>query len=153
LNACALSAASRLYQRAQLLGASTADHFLLPADLSRHTKSTDPLKGRRCFDPTLHQMSWDTAWRNLRKAAGLDKLRFHSMRHTFITRLAEIGVPLEVTQAAVGHMSAAITRHYRHISDNVARAAVEKLDAIRKAPRFVDVFVEVPEEPKPKLLN
>jgi integrase len=153
LNACALSAASRLYQRAQLLGASTADHFLLPADLSRHTKSTDPLKGRRGFDPTMHQMSWDSAWRNLRKAAGLDKLRFHSMRHTFITRLAEIGVPLEVTQAAVGHMSAAITRHYRHISDNVARAAVEKLDAIRKVPHFVDVFVDIPEEPKTKLLN
>ena len=153
LNACALSPASRLYQRAQLLGASTADHFLLPADLSRHTKNTDPLKGRRGFDPTMHQMSWDTAWRNLRKAAGLHKLRFHSMRHTFITRLAEIGVPLEVTQSAVGHMSAAITRHYRHISDNVARAAVEKLDAIRKVPRFVDVFVDMPEEAKPKLLN
>jgi integrase len=153
LNACALSAASRLYQRAQLLGASTSDHFLLPADLSRHTKAGDPLKGGRGFDPTRHQMSWDSAWRNLRKAAGLDKLRFHSMRHTFITRLAEIGVPLEVTQAAVGHMSAAITRHYRHISDNVARAAVEKLDAIRKAPRFVDVLVDVTERAKPNLLN
>jgi integrase len=153
LNQCAFPAVYRLYQRAQLLGASSPEHYLLPADLSRHTKSSDPLKGRRGFDPTKHQMSWDTAWRNLRKAAGFWTLRFHSMRHTFITRLAEIGVPLEVTQAAVGHMSSAITTHYRHISDNVARAAVEKLDAIRKAPRFVDVLVDVPEAPTPKLLN
>jgi integrase len=153
LNQCAFTAVCRLYQRAQSLGASSSEHYLLPADLSRHTKSTDPLKGGRGFDPTKHQISWDTAWRNLRKAAGFGKLRFHSMRHTFITRLAEIGVPLEVTQAAVGHMSSAITRHYRHISDNVARAAVEKLDAIRKAPRFVDVLVDVAEAPRPKLLN
>jgi integrase len=153
LNQCAFPAVYRLYQRAQLLGASNPDHYLLPADLSRHTKNSDPLKGGRGFDPTKHQMSWDTAWRNLRKAAGFEKLRFHSMRHTFITRLAEIGVPLEVTQAAVAHMSSAITRHYRHISDNVARAAVEKLDAIRKTPRFVDVLVDVPDAPRSKLLN
>ena len=100
----------------------------------------------------MHQMSWDTAWRNLRKAAGLHKLRFHSMRHTFITRLAEIGVPLEVTQSAVGHMSAAITRHYRHISENVARAAVEA-GRHPEDSSLVDMLVDVAEEAKAKRLN
>jgi integrase len=142
LNRAATEAAMRLHRRAQLLGASQPDHFLLPADLSRHTKQTDPLKGQRGFDPTRHQMSWDTAWRRLRKAAGLPRLRFHSLRHTFITMQAERGTPLQVVQDLVGHMSSAVTRHYTHISDNVARAAVEKLDSIRQGPCFVDKFVD-----------
>jgi hypothetical protein len=55
---------------AQMLGASHPDPYRLPADLSRHTKNTDPLKRSRGFDPTKHQTSWRTAWRSLRKAAG-----------------------------------------------------------------------------------
>jgi integrase len=154
LNQAATEAVTRLYRRAQLLGVRDPEHHLLPADLSRHTKDTDPLKGGRGFDPTRHQMSWDTAWSNLRKAAGFDSLRFHSLRHTFITMMAERGTPLAVTQAMVGHMSSAITRRYTHISQNAAREAVEKLDRIR--PGFVDVFVDESRaavESKPKLLN
>jgi integrase len=154
LNQAALAAVSKLYRRAQVLGASDPDHYLLPADLSRHTRSTDPLKGLRGFDATRHQMSWDTAWRKLRKAAGLDGLRFHSLRHTFVTMMAESNTPLAVTQAMVGHMGDAITRHYTHISANAARTAVEKLDRIR--PGFVDVFVDDPNDvvkSRPKLLN
>jgi integrase len=153
LNQPAMAAIARLYQRAQLLGANEPEHFLLPADLSRHTKDGDPLKGRRGFDPTLHQTSWNTAWRNLRKAAGLGKLRFHDLRHTFISRMAELGVPLQVTQATVGHMSDAITRHYTHISNSVARDAVEKLEQIRNAPRFVDVLVDEPDVRRANRLN
>jgi integrase len=142
-----------LYRRAQQLGATDPEHYLLPADLSRHTKKGDPLKGGRGFDPTNHQMSWDTAWRNLRKAAGLATVRFHACRHTFITDMAELGIPRAVTQDMVGHMSEAVTRHYEHIRDKVARAAVEKLEQIRNAPQFVDVLVDVPEHPDAKLLN
>jgi integrase len=156
LNQGALAAAARLCRRAEMLGAHNPDHFLLPADLSRHTKETDPLKGGRGFDPTRHQMSWDTAWRSLRKAAGLDGLRFHNLRHTFVTRQAELGTPLQVVQDMVGHMSPAVTKMYRHISEKVARAAVDKLDALYKEPTFVDKLVDVA-EPVPaeasKLLN
>jgi integrase len=154
LNQAATEAVCRLYRRAQSLGARNPEHYLLPADLSRHTKNTDPLKGGRGFDPTRHQMSWDTAWRALRKAAGFDNLRFHSLRHTFITMMAEGGTPLAVTQAMVGHLGEEVTRHYTHISQNAARQAVEKLDRIR--PEFVDVFVDESRdavESKPKLLN
>ena len=154
LNQAATEAVTRLYRRAQLLGASEPEHYLLPADLSRHTKTSDPLNGGRGFDPARHQMSWDTAWSNLRRAAGFENLRFHSLRHTFITMMAERGTPLAVTQAMVGHMSSAITRRYTHISQNAAREAVEKLDRIR--PVFVDVFVDESRaavESEPKLLN
>ena len=87
-------------------------------------------------------MSWDTAWRRLRKVAGLPGLRFHSLRHTFITCMAEQGIPLQVTQDLVGHVSDAVTKHYTHISENARRLAVEKLDMLRQAGNFVDVLVD-----------
>lgn len=166
LNAAATAAVTALYLRAQSLGARDADHYLLPADLSRHTKSTDPLKGRIGFDPTRHQVSWDTAWRNLRKAAAraivervekekrelsaeeresvklFARLRFHSLRHSFITAMAERGVPLPVVMAMAGHMSAKMTEYYTHISGSAARKAVELLDEKNPAaPDFVADFV------------
>ena len=42
LNRDALLAVSRLYQRAQHIGATSPDHYLLPADLSKHTRKDDP---------------------------------------------------------------------------------------------------------------
>jgi len=140
LNAAALLAASKLYQRAQTLGANSADDFLLPADKSRHTRATDPMRGRG-FDASHHQESWRTAWRSLCKAAGFPGLRFHDMRHSFISQMAERNVPIPVVQAMVGHMSPRITRHYTHISNDAARRAVELLD--RKPSNFVDVLVDV----------
>lgn len=142
LNRSATEAMCRLYRRAQMLGASAPDDYLLPADLSRHTKSTDPLKGLRGFDPTRPQASWDTAWRNLREAAGLHGLGFHSLRHTFVTMMAQRGVPLPVVRAMVGHMSDAVTRLYTHISEGDARKAVEQLDGVRDSRDFVDAFVD-----------
>jgi integrase len=151
LNAAATAAVTSLYMRAQALGGRDAEHFLLPGDLSRHTRSNDPLKGGVGYDPTKHQTAWDTAWRNLRRAAAsaiteraereqreltdeewewvkmFQTLRFHNLRHSFITAMAERNVPLPVVMAMVGHMSPEMTRHYTHISDNASRRAVELL--------------------------
>ena len=70
--------------------------------------------------------------------------------------MAEMGTPLQVTQALVGHMSDAVTKHYTHISDKVARAAVERLDKIPQTPTFVDEFVDARQDSEraaSKLLN
>jgi integrase len=81
----------KLYERARLLGAKDPEHYLLPADLSRHTKAGDPLNGGKGFDASRHQQSWATSWENLRKAAGPEfkGLHFHNLRHSFITWMAE----------------------------------------------------------------
>jgi site-specific recombinase XerD len=98
-------------------------------------------------------MSCRFAWRSLRKSAVdhiterakqenrelsplgteyaqdfLQTLRFHDLRHSFITLMGEQGVPLQVVQAMVGHMSAHMVRYYTHISNRAARDAVELLD-------------------------
>lgn len=166
LNLAALAAVTKLYRRAETHGAMAPDGHLLPADLSRHTNPKDPLRGRRGFDATLHQLSWSTAWRSLRKRAAetihelaqketrdltpqekesihtFESLRFHDLRHSFVTLMAERGVPLQILGAMVGHMSPAMVRYYTHISGAAARQAVEMLDDANSA-RFVDVFVDV----------
>ena len=80
LNASALEAIARMLERADLLGYIEPDHFLWPACQW----------GR--YDPAQPMLKWDTAWRALRDAAGLPRFRFHDLRHTVITELAELGV-------------------------------------------------------------
>lgn len=51
----------------------------------------------------------------------------HSLRHTFVTRAIEAGVPPHVVQTVVGHSSAAMTEHYTHLSDKAVLAAFAKI--------------------------
>lgn len=51
----------------------------------------------------------------------------HSLRHTFVTRAIEAGVPPHVVQAIVGHASAAMTERYTHLSDEAVLRAFEKM--------------------------
>jgi Phage integrase family len=88
------------------------------------------------FRPPLPP-SWRTAWTKLRKVAGFADLGLHQLRHLFVTRMAEEGVPLPVTQAMVGHTTTEVTRRYTHISENAQRLAVEKLEETGKASHFV----------------
>jgi len=69
----------------------------------------------------------------------------YHLRHSFISMLGERGVPLQVVGAMVGHMSPAMVRYYTHISGQAARQAVDMLEKIREAPKFVDVLVDVPQ--------
>jgi hypothetical protein len=92
------------------------------------------------FDVTDHQVLWNTAWRNLRKAAGLSNLRFHD--HTFVTMTGERRVPLQILGAMVGHMSPQMVKYYTNTSGTAAREAVVMLDKMRNPSQFVDVLVD-----------
>ena len=137
LNELALWAVKRLLERAELLGASGPEHYLLPANLSKHTKENDPLHGGRGYDPARHQTSWSTAWENLKAAAGMMNFRFHDLRHTFITQGIEDDVPVEVMMAQVGHVSAEMTRYYTHLSNRAKDCAVRKIAARNQGVRSV----------------
>jgi hypothetical protein len=45
----------------------------------------------------------------------LPKLRFHDLRHTIITGLAEAGVPDHVMESISGHLSRRMLEHYSHV--------------------------------------
>ena len=93
-----------LWLRANALGFSKTEHFLFP------------WHGRdKKIDPMRPMTSWRSAWRSLRKAAGLRTVRFHDGRHTALTRLAEKGQADWVIQAQMGHVSPMMMKTYSHI--------------------------------------
>lgn len=77
-------------------------------------------------------------------------LRFHDLRHSFITDMVERGVPLGTIQAFVGHMSKRMLDHYTHISTGAARKAVELLD---QEPMLTGTFGTVPAVADPQPLS
>jgi len=76
---------------------------------------------------------WRTAWRNACKRAGL-KMRFHDLRHTAITKLAEGQASDQTIMAIAGHVSRAMLEHYSHIRMAAKRAAVEAISTPLPAP-------------------
>jgi len=129
LDQCAVWAFEKLVGRAHLIGSVNADDYLLPTDWARHTRSSDRLHGARGFDPRNHQTSWEWEWNKFRKAAGISHRRFHDLRHTYITRAAEAGVPDAVLQAQVGHVTKEMLRWYTHISSRAQHLAARRIEA------------------------
>ena len=55
---------------------------------------------------------YNSAWLRARKAANLDQVRVHDLKHTFGRRLRSAGVSFEDRQDLLGHRSGRITTHY-----------------------------------------
>jgi Phage integrase family len=119
LNASAFNALARMFERADALGHTEPEHYLWPACQW----------GR--FDATKPMLKWDTVWRALCDAAGLQGLRFHDLRHTAITELAEMGVADHVLESITGHLSRRMLEHYSHIRIDAKRQALDALDVQR----------------------
>jgi integrase len=129
LDSMAVWAVRKLLARARRLGGVLPDHYLLPTLLERHSRATDPLYGKgEGFDPTHPMTSWQKEWNTFREAAKIRHRHFHLLRHTYITRAAEAGVALAITQAQVGHMSVALTAHYTHISERAIHKAAHRIE-------------------------
>ena len=59
------------------------------------------------------------------RKAGIIDLRWHDLRHTFGTRLAEAGCSEATIAQLMGHTDPKTTRHYTHGTDRAKREAVE----------------------------
>ena len=117
LNEDAMAALVRLRERAEALGCAEPGHYVFPACENGQ------------IDPTRHQKTWRTAWRNLTIAAGLKGYRFHDLRHQAITELAEAGAPDATLMVIAGHLSREMIEHYSHVQMQAKREAVEKLSS------------------------
>lgn len=81
---------------------------------------------RRPSDPTRPVTTIKTAWESVRAAAKV-ACRFHDLRHTAITKLAEQGVPDSTMKAIAGHVHEKMLERYSHIRMAAKRTAVEAL--------------------------
>jgi len=61
------------------------------------------------------------------KAKGKLSIRFHDLRHTAITKLAESGAGDETIMAIAGHVSRAMLSRYAHIRTEAKRKALEAI--------------------------
>jgi len=61
--------------------------------------------------------------------AGINNFRFHDLRHTFVTRLAQNGVDLFTIQKLLGHTTFATTQRYAHHYTESLRRGINVLDA------------------------
>jgi integrase len=68
-------------------------------------------------------------WTAITKAAGLDGLRIHDLRHSFASVGAGASLGLPVIGRLLGHTQAATTQRYAHLSDDPMRRAVETIGA------------------------
>jgi len=59
------------------------------------------------------------------RRAGIHKVTWHVLRHTFASQLAMNGTPLHIVQALLGHSSITTTMRYAHVAPSALRAAIE----------------------------
>lgn len=60
---------------------------------------------------------------------GLKDFRFHDLRHTAATRMADTGADAFTLAKILGHSSIQMTARYIHATDSAIRRAVENLDS------------------------
>jgi integrase len=80
----------------------------------------------RPIDPLRPATTIKTAWESVRRVAQVE-CRFHDLRHTALTKMAEANVPESTMLALAGHMSRAMLERYSHIRMQAKRDAVQTL--------------------------
>lgn len=69
------------------------------------------------------------AWIAARTAAGREDLRFHDLRSTALTMLAQQGATVRELMAAAGHTTPTMAMHYQRLSADRSRALADKVAA------------------------
>jgi integrase len=115
LNSACSDVLAGLYETAGLVNATDPEHYVFPWQ-----------GGTGTVDPTRPMADWRSAWRSILKEAGI-KARFHDLRHTAVTTMAEAGLPDLTIMAQVGHVSPAMMKHYSHIRRQALNQAAAAL--------------------------
>ena len=90
------------------------DHYVFPWSENRQIDPARPAKG------------WRTAWRHALKLSAV-RCRFHDLRVTCITKMAESQTPDLVIMSVAGHVSRAMLEHYSRIRTEAKREALERI--------------------------
>lgn len=62
------------------------------------------------------------------KKAGMRKITWHILRHTFASNAAMRGVPLQIVQQLLGHSTVKTTERYAHVAPSMLRTAIDMLN-------------------------
>lgn len=107
-------------------------HYLFPAE--RYGGVPNDGSGymsERCLpysvDPSKPIGSWKVSWTAARKAASVS-CRWHDLRHSFVSRMAESQASDATIMSLAGHLSRKMMERYSHTRNEAKRQAVAVLD-------------------------
>jgi len=78
-------------------------------------------------DPELPRYDLKGPWKRVRKAAGLDDVRLHDLRHDFASMAVAEGWSLEIIGRYMGHSSIQTTQRYAHLQEDPLYAMAEQI--------------------------
>jgi integrase len=103
-------------------------HIPLDIDLSEALSARLRTEGYVFLDgngqPFTHK-TVSVALAEVCRRAGVRKIGWHVLRHTFASHLAMNGTPLNIVQALLGHSSITTTMRYAHVAPSALRTAIE----------------------------
>jgi integrase len=74
-----------------------------------------------------HVTDLQRPWRRIRKAAGLDHVRIHDLRHTYASNALAQGLSLPMVGKLLGHSQIQTTMRYIHLADDPVRDAARQV--------------------------
>ena len=66
-------------------------------------------------------------WYRVRREAGIEDVRLHDLRHTYVSHAVMNGVPVPVVSRMLGHSNVRMTLRYAHLGDREIEAAAERI--------------------------
>ena len=79
-----------------------------------------------------HLVNIQKPWNRIRKAAKLDDVRIHDLRHTFASVAVAHGMSLHTLGMLLGHKQASTTYRYAHIANDTLKEASENVGSLLK---------------------
>lgn len=74
-----------------------------------------------------HYQGLNRAWPEIRRAAKLEDVRLHDLRHSFASMGAASGMGLQIVGKLLGHRQASTTARYSHLGDDPLRHAADRI--------------------------
>jgi integrase len=109
------------HNKKQKLEKLKAGHYYIDDNFVFPTITGTPINTKNLFK----------SYKALLIKAKIEHKKFHSLRHTYATKLFEYGVPLKTVQTLLGHSDLSITADiYTHVMPKEKTTAAEKLNSL-----------------------
>ena len=77
--------------------------------------------------PGAHMSNVDQAWKAVRGRAGLEDVRIHDLRHSYVSRALALGESLPMIGKLLGHSQVETTARYAHLARDSVQEAAERI--------------------------